>query len=62
MAGQHAEIAGPARNHHHVGLLRKQQALGRDQFEGDLAVRHRYAASAAMLRAFSMASSMVPTM
>jgi hypothetical protein len=60
---QDAEVALAARHHDHVDLGRDQQPLGRHQLEGDL-VSHDVpqAASAAICLAFSVASSMVPSM
>jgi F-type H+-transporting ATPase subunit epsilon len=66
VARQDAEIALAARYHHHLDLGRDDQALRRHQLELD-AIGHLlwslgYAASAAILRALSTASSIVPTM
>src|SRR5215470_8845227 len=61
MAGKDAEIALHARHDNHLHRPADDQPLGRDQLELDL-LGHVQAAWAAILRPFSTASSMVPTM
>ena len=61
MAGQDAEIALHPRHDHHLHRPADEQPLGRDQLELDL-LGHAQAAWDAILRPFSIASSMVPTM
>ena len=60
MAGQYSEVSLGTGNLQFFDLFANQRALGRDNREFDGAGSHSYAAAPIFL-AFSMASSMVPT-